>query len=196
MCDLRWPRGVAGLALVLSACALPVGAVDKSGVKPSVISLPSGPGSIEGLGESFEPQLNTGTSSYAIPLATLPGRAGFAPDLALVYNSGGGNDVLGLGWSMRLPWIQRQTDKGLPFYVDTANAADDDQDGTADEFDELDTLIHSSGEELVPLADGSWRCETRSTSPVSSAPVPIPGAFHARRTRTTGGLADDAMGSP
>ncbi len=147
------------MALVLSACALPVGAVDKSGVKPSVISLPSGPGSIEGLGESFEPQLNTGTSSYAIPLATLPGRAGFAPDLALVYNSGGGNDVLGLGWSMRLPWIQRQTDKGLPFYVDTANSVDDDKDGTVDDFDELDTLIHSSGEELVPLADGSWRCE-------------------------------------
>ncbi|MCB0112407.1 MAG: hypothetical protein KDE53_41065, partial [Caldilineaceae bacterium] len=33
---------------------------DKSGVKPQVINLPSSPGSILGLGESFEPQLNTG----------------------------------------------------------------------------------------------------------------------------------------
>ena len=40
-------------------------AVEKSGVKPQVISLPSGPGSIEGLGPSFEPQLNTGTAAYS-----------------------------------------------------------------------------------------------------------------------------------
>lgn len=147
------------LLALLAGGSAPGNAADKSGVKPSVISLPSGPGSIEGLGESFEPQLNSGTSSYAVPLATLPGRAGFAPDLALAYSSGGASGVVGLGWSLSLPSLQRQTDKGIPFYVDGANSIDDDQDGTVDEFDERDTIVHSSGEELVPLADGTWRSE-------------------------------------
>ena len=94
------------------------GADDKSGVKPSVLSLPSGPGSIEGLGESFEPQLNTGTSSHSIRLKVPPGRAGFAPDLTLAYNSGSGNGPFGLGWSVPLPSLQRQTEKGTPRYTD------------------------------------------------------------------------------
>ena len=38
-------------------------AIDKNGVAPQAISLPSGPGSIQGLGESFQPQLNTGSGS-------------------------------------------------------------------------------------------------------------------------------------
>ncbi len=63
---------------------------DKSGVKPTNISLPSGPGSIEGLGESFEPQLNSGTFSYRVPLQLPPIRGG-APALALEYSSGTGN---------------------------------------------------------------------------------------------------------
>lgn len=147
------------LLALLAGGGAPGAAADKSGVKPSVISLPSGPGSIEGLGESFEPQLNSGTSSYAVPLATLPGRAGFAPDLALTYSSGGASGIVGLGWSLSLPSLQRQTDKGMPFYVDASNTVDDDQDGTVDEFDERDTIVHSSGEELVPLADGTWRSE-------------------------------------
>jgi YD repeat-containing protein len=154
----RSARGLA-MASLLALCAMPAFAADKSGVKPSVISLPSGPGSIEGLGESFEPQLNSGTSSHVVSLAMLPGRAGFAPDLKLTYNSGGAAGVMGLGWSLSLPSVQRQTDKGMPFYVDTANGIDDDQDGAIDEFDELDTIVFSSGEELVPLADGSWRSE-------------------------------------
>ena len=32
---------------------------DKSGVRPNVISVPAGPGTIKGLGEQFEPSLNT-----------------------------------------------------------------------------------------------------------------------------------------
>lgn len=147
------------LLVLLAGSSAPGLAADKSGVKPSVISLPSGPGSIEGMGESFEPQLNSGTSSYAVPLATLPGRAGFAPDLSLTYSSGGASGIVGLGWSLSLPSLQRQTDKGMPFYVDGANSIDDDQDGAVDEFDERDTIVHSSGEELVPLADGTWRRE-------------------------------------
>lgn len=150
------------IGLFLFPLILP--AADKSAVKPSVLSLPSGPGSIEGLGESFEPQLNSGTASYAMPLAVLPGRAGLTPQLALSYNSGNGNNIAGLGWALNLPSIQRQTDKGLPFYTDYPHQdqIDNDQDGTTDEADEWDTFVHSSGEELVPLADGSFRFENES----------------------------------
>ena len=42
-------------------CGHPLFAADKSGVSPTTISLPKGPGSVEGLGESFQPTLNTGT---------------------------------------------------------------------------------------------------------------------------------------
>lgn len=118
---------------------------DKSGVKTNVISLPSGPGSIEGLGESFEPQLNTGTSSYGVGIALPPGRAGLQPKVRLSYNSGQGNGVAGLGWSLDLPCIKRQTDKGFPDYTQT------------------DTFVFQ-GEELVPLnnAERDWRCENES----------------------------------
>ncbi|MCP4108690.1 MAG: hypothetical protein GY749_24605 [Desulfobacteraceae bacterium] len=136
--------------------------VDKSGVKPSVLSLPSGPGSIEGLGESFEPQLNSGTATYRVPLAVLPGRNGFAPDLALDYNSGNGNSTFGLGWKIGIPYIQRQTDKGLPYYTDGPDIEDNDHDKQIDEPDETDTIIYSNGEKLVLVDDGSFRCKNES----------------------------------
>ena len=63
-----------GLVIVALA-AVPAGAVDKSGVKSTVISPPSGPGSIRGLGESFDPDLVTGAGSYAIELES-PARRG------------------------------------------------------------------------------------------------------------------------
>ncbi|MGH7867140.1 MAG: SpvB/TcaC N-terminal domain-containing protein, partial [Candidatus Dormibacteraceae bacterium] len=86
---------IGSLWLSLSAiCAT----ADKSGVSPRSISLPSGPGSIEGLGESFEPQLNSGTFTYRIPLKLPPVRGG-APSLALAYSSGNGNGLLGQGWT-------------------------------------------------------------------------------------------------
>ncbi len=117
---------------------------DKSGVKPSVLSLPSGPGSIEGLGESFEPQLNTGGSTYSVGFAVPPGRAGLQPSLALAYHSGLGNSYVGVGWSLSLPTIKRQTDKGFPQY-------------------NLNDTFLFGGEELVPLSDGTYRCENETS---------------------------------
>src|SRR5687767_12976464 len=92
---------------------------DKSGVKANVISLPKGAGSIEGLGESFEPQLNTGGSTYGVSIAVPPGRAGLAPSLRLQYDSNAGNGIGGIGWSMDFLSIKRQTDKGFPEYTES-----------------------------------------------------------------------------
>src|SRR6188508_3000881 len=86
-------------------------------ISASKISLPSGPGSIEGLGESFEPQLNTGTYAVGLPLKLPPVRGAVQPQVRLAYNSGSGNGPLGLGWRLDVPALQRQTDKGLPNYT-------------------------------------------------------------------------------
>ena len=137
---------------------------DKSGVSPNVISLPSGPGSIEGLGESFSPQLNSGTSTYSIELKLPPGRNNCAPNLDLVYNSGNGNRAFGLGWNINSQYIQLQTDKGQPFYTLWPNkdGVDNNNNGKIDEVDEFDTIIYSNKEELIPTKNGFWRLENES----------------------------------
>ena len=117
---------------------------DQSGVNPSVISLPSGLGLIEGLGPFIEPQINTGSASYGVKIALTLGVCGHQPKFALQYNSGFGNSPFGIGWRLPIPSIQRQPDKGQPAY------------------EEGDVFIYSNGEELVPLADGAWLCENKS----------------------------------
>jgi RHS repeat-associated protein len=132
----------------------PAHAIDKSGVGPNAISLPGGPGSIEGLGESFQPNPNSGTPSYAIGITVPPGTAGHTPALALRYDGGAPNGIMGFGWSLGVPYVQRQTEKGIPRYVDADNSVDDDGDGTIDEVDERDRFLTEGAEELVPLANG------------------------------------------
>jgi hypothetical protein len=145
--------------LALTATLVAASAADKSGVNPNAVSLPAGPGSIQGLGESFEPALNTGTARYSVPLATPPGTAGHAPSLRLAYDGGAGNGPLGIGWDLPIPYVQRQTDKGIPRHIDAPNGLDDDFDGQVDEPDELDTFINDAKEELVPTAGGDYFCE-------------------------------------
>jgi len=116
----------------------------KDGVGLSKISLPSGPGSIEGLGDSFEPQLNSGTSAYSVKIAIPPGVNGLQPEVVLSYNGGSGNGPFGLAWSYEPMNIQRETQKGLPTY------------GASDVF-------MFEGEELVPLSDGSYRMKNESS---------------------------------
>jgi len=115
-----------------------------SGVSPQVLSLPSGPGSLEGLGESFEPDLSTGTASYPVSLVVPPGIGGFQPDLRLVYNGGNPNGPWGLSWKIDIPYIQRQTDKGLPTYTMT------------------DTFIYSTAEKLIPIGNSLYRFKNES----------------------------------
>jgi hypothetical protein len=55
----------------------------------------------------------TGSVSYTLPIALPPGRQGSEPSLALRYG-GGGNGWCGVGWSLGLGAIQRDTRKGVP----------------------------------------------------------------------------------
>jgi RHS repeat-associated protein len=113
---------------------------NKSGVAQNVISLPKGGGALKGIGETFAPDLHTGTGNFTVPIQLLPGRSGFQPKIDLVYSTGNGNGPFGLGWSMSLPGIARQTSKGVPRYRD---------------FDpdllKRDTFVLAGSEDLVPV---------------------------------------------
>ena len=71
---------------------------NKSGTSSQVIALPSGGGALQGIGETFSPDLFTGTGNFTVPLGLPPGRNGLQPKLSLVYSTGNGNGPFGLGW--------------------------------------------------------------------------------------------------
>ncbi len=70
---------------------------------------------------------------------------------------------MGFGWGMGIPFVQRQTDEGIPRYVDANNSVDDDGDGVMDEMDERDVFLSDSAEELVPLANGDYFSKNEGT---------------------------------
>jgi len=98
------------------------------------LSLPKGGGALHGIGETFSPDLQTGTGNFSIPIALPAGRNGFQPQLSLAYSTGNGNGPFGLGWRLSVPGVSRKTSKGVPRY-----------DGT-------DVFILSGAEDLVPVS--------------------------------------------
>src|SRR5215470_13832054 len=99
-----------------------------------IITLPQGGGAMQGIGEKFSPNPQTGTGNFTIPITVPAGRNGLAPQLSLSYSSGSGNGPFGLGWDLGLPGITRKTSKGTPLYNDAK-----------------DTFILSGAEDLVPV---------------------------------------------
>src|SRR5712692_11649737 len=95
------------------------------------LSLPTGGGAIKGIDDKFAVNAANGTASLSIPLPFSPAREA-GPALSLDYNSGAGNGVFGLGWTLSLPSIKRKTEGELPQYLDS------------------DTFIFSETEDLVP----------------------------------------------
>jgi RHS repeat-associated protein len=143
----------------------------KTAVTPQQVVLPKGEGSIEGMGESFTPNLSSGTGTFSVPVALPKGRAGVQPSLALSYATSGGNGPVGMGWSLGVPFISRQTDKGLPRYVDEAA-----WHGQEDRF------MYNGGQELVPV-------DSAAASAVDGAPVPPElGNWQQYRARVEGGF--------
>ncbi len=63
------------------------------------------------------PQANsTGNASLGYSLSLPDGRNGIEPQLSISYNSGGGNDWLGMGWNVQLPAVSIDTRWGVPRY--------------------------------------------------------------------------------
>jgi len=109
---------------------------NKSGTSDQIINIPSGGGAQKGLGETFSPDLFTGTGNFSVPISIPPGRNGFQPQLSLVYSTGNGNSPFGLGWGISIPGVERKTSKGIPRYQGQ------------------DTFILSGAEDLIPVVVG------------------------------------------
>jgi hypothetical protein len=102
---------------VLLQLAFPV--LAQTGVGDDRVSLPDGPGSRDGLGDNASVNPNMGQMSTSVDIEVPGGFAGVTPSVALSYSSGAGNSVVGLGWSMGVPFIERMTSRGYPEYTDS-----------------------------------------------------------------------------
>lgn len=120
------------------------GKTKSNAIETPAISLPKGGGAIHGIDEKFSVNAVNGTGAFSIPIPVSQSR-GASPSLSLAYNSGAGNGIFGLGWSMSLPSIKRSENKELPQYLDAIDS---------------DTFLFSGTEDLVPEyrkeADGSF----------------------------------------
>ncbi len=131
------------LFIVIAVFSFVSKAGEISAVSPTVITLPTGPGTIQGLGDSFTTALNTGTSRDNLVLAFPKGRSNHTPSLSIVYDSGYGNGLLGAGRRLSLPYIKRQTTNGLPKYNES----------------NPDIYINEHGDELVHIGNDEYRAK-------------------------------------
>ena len=102
---------------------------------------------MRGIGETFQPDLHTGTGNYSVVVELPPGRVGLTPKLALGYSSGNRNGPFGLGWQLSLPGIRRKTDKKIPRY------------------EAEDVFVLSGAEDLVPVPKSDWIIASGLTTP-------------------------------
>jgi len=87
--------------------------------EPSAIDMPALPksgGALTGLGRGWGDIGASGTATFEIGLPISAGR-GYAPALALIYQSTAGNGPFGLGWTLPLGAISRRASKGVPSYT-------------------------------------------------------------------------------
>lgn len=115
----------------------------QSGASAEALPLPKGGSSTRGMGAGFTPDLNRGTGSYAIEIETPQGHRSLAPKLALTYNTANGDSAFGLGWSLPLPMIQIDTDRGVADYGDPSYLY--------------------GGETLVEMSDGHFRQQVENS---------------------------------
>src|SRR3954454_24973548 len=86
----------------------------KAGSGP--IATPKGGGALRGIGETFSPDVQTGTSRLGVPLELPGGRNGLRPDLRLEYSTGHPNGPFGMGWALAVPGVTRKTAASVPRY--------------------------------------------------------------------------------
>ena len=129
------PTHLRAWCLVALLALSPAAALAQTGVSDDRVSLPEGPGSLEGVGENVDINPNMGSMSWNIPIEVPAGFPGVAPSLALSYSSSGGGGVVGMGWSMSTPSIERMTYRGLP------------------DYDRDDDFAYMGGQQLVRIPD-------------------------------------------
>ncbi|MCZ7685883.1 MAG: hypothetical protein M5U28_46855 [Sandaracinaceae bacterium] len=128
------------------------------------------------MGESFSPVLSSGTATFSVPIAVAPGRAGVQPSLALTYATTGGNGPVGFGWSLGVPFISRQTDRGLPRYIDQPA-----WHGQEDRF------MYNGGQELVPVDSDAIAIVDATGGTPPEVPTELAG-WQQYRARVEGGF--------
>ncbi|HEY3437350.1 MAG TPA: SpvB/TcaC N-terminal domain-containing protein [Actinotalea sp.] len=116
------------------------------------IALPTGGGAIRGIDEQFEVNAATGTLSLSFALPFTAARGDFRPPVRLAYDSGSGDGVVGLGWSLAMGSIRRRTDRGVPRYRDD------------------DTYQLAGSDDLVPSATwtgAAWEPDVATHGPLT-----------------------------
>jgi len=137
----------------------PTDAPDKGGTRLEALTLPTGPGSLAGMGEQVSAEPATGALTLSIPIELPPAPAGVQPDLTLRYDSRAGNGPVGIGWSIAPLNIQRRTNLGLPRY------------------DATDELLWA-GQRLVEVEPGTYRLRVEGEF---TRVVALPAGFRADR---------------
>ncbi len=125
----------------------PVARTLAQGISEPQIALPEG-GRISGYGDGLQADPATGAPIYSIALPVTPARAA-TPSLTLQYATAAANGAFGVGFSLPLPSISLQTDRGIPQYA----GAD---------------FYLLGGQQLVPRYDetapGEWRRAIRTVT--------------------------------
>jgi RHS repeat-associated protein len=105
------------------------------------ISLPTGGGALNGLGDTLQAGAFSGSANLSIPINISIARD-IQTELVLQYSSSGGNGPFGLGFTVSTPSISRKTEQGIPRYKNS------------------DKFILSDSDDLVPKlvenGDGQW----------------------------------------
>ncbi len=96
-----------------------------SGVSDERVSLPDGPGSVGGVGDNVDLDVNMGSMLYQVPVEVPEGFGTATPQVSLSYSSGGGAGEVGVGWSMGVSSIDRMRLHGLPEYTEADEFAAD-----------------------------------------------------------------------
>jgi RHS repeat-associated protein len=77
------------------------------------------------LGKYISPDVSVvdGSLNYAYQIAVPPGRAGLSPNIKLVYDSNNTaqNSIVGIGWALSIPYIQRINKEGVNKTYDENN---------------------------------------------------------------------------
>jgi RHS repeat-associated protein len=144
------PEALPNLDQQVALAADNAGGGDRA-ISGQAVNLPGLGGS---LGESYSADLTTGNMMFSVPLGVATARGSAQPSLALSYCSNCGSSNVGTGWSLGVPAITRQTDRGGPRYADPI---DNRWYGGQDRFE-------FGGSELVPV------CTVSANSCVGARP--------------------------